>query len=736
MTLASRWRRWRAGRLALPAIGMPNLEMPRIEMPRLGFAAFRRRILFRLAFVLLIVVTLALALAVLKEEKQRSVRLYGEGAKRTLAEVAGRLRHPSGQLALLNPEAPGLNAPAAVSPPEGLVRPLVLPYAGLDFSDQAKAQQAVETADCQMQYPDGSTLCVAIGNSARAGGFVYLVGSFATTRLVAREPRELELTRVHRARVTLKVDAETARWIAPFELTEDNAAPGLRGRLTGFVETPSNAGAITTQALERQTRPVREFRAWIWQDAECQQQDRADEACPRRSFFSIRVPVEAYRELIFREQRPAWPPALLGRTGVRLEMFAPGAEQAVFDSATPGALPPFSWADLGASLAPGERLRVRRLDGDPAQRRELLSLRGAEDAQLQAAGWISRLVALLPLGPVEVSPTLSQIIATPVGRFELTLSGDVRAIERNLAATATRLSWFVAAMLGAIALAWLLIEIGLIRRIAVLTRRAAALSHNVNINTALAGGLEVEDLRGKDELGILAAGLADLLQRVQTDLRREQIRAEQERDTWHAVGHEIMSPLQSLMALHGQESDPAHRYVKRMQQAIKVLYGQASPSEALQATQLELASLDLVAFLRHVADNAHYAGIGQVSFESTLGQCLVRADEYSLEDVVTHVLSNAQRHRVAGSAIRIRLEEAGREALISISNQGPQIPAALIDAIFEYGVSGAAANEPQAGEHRGQGLFVARTYMAKMQGSIAALNTADGVQIVLRLPLV
>ena len=93
-----------------------------------------------------------------------------------------------------------------------------------------------------------------------------------------------------------------------------------------------------------------------------------------------------------------------------------------------------------------------------------------------------------------------------------------------------------------------------------------------------------------------------------TDTQREQLRAQQERDMWHAVGHEIMSPLQSLMALNGPQ-DPGHRYVQRMQQAIHVLYGTASPAEALQAADVPEGRLDLDAFLRNVADNAHFAGM-------------------------------------------------------------------------------------------------------------------------------
>jgi two-component system, OmpR family, sensor kinase len=249
---------------------LPTLELPKLgelAMPKLGFVAFRRRIIFRAAFVLLIVFTLTLALEVLKDEKQRSVRLYSEGTKRTMAEVIAKLRHPSGQLALLNPEA-------ATPPATNLIRPLILPYAGLDFADQTKAQQTVETVGCPMQYPDGSTLCVAVGNSARSGGFAYVVGSFATTALKARDPSELNLTGLHRARVTLDVEGQVTRWIAPFELTGETPAPGIRGRLTGFVEDAVTAAATSFQALERQTRPVKEFRAWVWQDGECVQADR------------------------------------------------------------------------------------------------------------------------------------------------------------------------------------------------------------------------------------------------------------------------------------------------------------------------------------------------------------------------------------------------------------------------------------------------------------------------------
>jgi signal transduction histidine kinase len=316
------------------------------------------------------------------------------------------------------------------------------------------------------------------------------------------------------------------------------------------------------------------------------------------------------------------------------------------------------------------------------------------------------------------------VITTPVGNYEVILSGDARGVERSLAVVATRMSWYVGAMLAAIVIAWLVIELGLIRRIGVLTRRAAAVSRNVQderLEASLAR-LDVSDLRGEDELGILAAGLDDLLNRVKDDVQREQLRAQQERDMLQAVGHEILSPLQSLMVLHPDPDDAGHRYVQRMQQAVRVLYGQASPSEALAAAQIEVATLDLDAFLAQVAANAHFAGIDGVRYRSLGTAVPVRADEFALEDVVTHVLRNADRHRIAGTPISIALAAHEGTATVAIHNTGPAIAPALLDRIFEYGFSGAAS----AG-HRGQGLFVVRTYLAKMGGTVRARNDEDGV---------
>jgi two-component system, OmpR family, sensor kinase len=714
--------------MKMPGIELPGIDIPKLEMPRLGLAFFRRRLFFRAVFLALIVATLGLALSVLQDEKERSYQSYQASFKKTQSEILARLRHPAGQLALLNPQH-------GAAPDGAGLTPLLLPFGALDFDDPFKAQQAIDSAGCAVQLKGGASVCAAIGNNPYAGGFVYLAGSFNSSDLQGREKGQLSLLGIARAKVSLSLRGGTTTWIAPLELQDrESASAGnaLVGRWAGFLEADTQAQG---SELIRESRPVREFRGWVWQSSACADAASFDTDCPRRAFFSIRLPAESLREAIWRKPQVVWPPADLSEIRVSMQVLT-GAG-VVFDSAAERETPLVGLADLSQSLLPGETLQIKRLSGRNLGASPLL-LRNPTDSTEQISPWVRRIVSYLPVD-TEVPPLKAvDTISTPVGNFEATLTGDVRAVERSISIVATRMLWLVGAMLAAIALAWLVIEIGLIRRVTQLAKRAAAVSYNVNapeLENRLAA-MDVSDLRGKDELGILAGGLSDLMQRVKDDISREHVRAQQERQMWHAVGHEIMSPLQSLMVLHGKEDDASHRYVQRMQQAVKVLYGQASPSEAIANADVTAGVLDLDAFLAQIAGNAHFAGIDQVIFErnALASPILVKADEFALEDVVTHILANAQRHRAVGSPIRLSISLDAVQVIVQIHNVGEPISQELLPNIFDYGVSGSKISADDA-SHRGQGLFVVKSYMGKMGGSVHAENVEDGVAFLLRLNL-
>ena len=683
-------------------------------------ASFRLRVLFRCAFLLLVLAVVAMTVTVLQEEKQRSYNNYQASFGKTKEQIVARLRHPSGQLALLNPTWDARQAAVG--------RPVVLPYSAIDFADQNKVRNAVEMAGCLVQYERSGSLCVAIGNNPWAGGFIYAAGTFASGALEAHRIGDEFLDGAHRLRVTASLRGQTYRWIAPFEPmanTSARKAEGLRGRFTGYTELPERdyTGA----------KPLKEFRGWVWQNDACLDgSSNGSSSCEKRSFFSLRLPIDILRDELFLHNKPIWPPPDLDQFQVRVEVLAPvsesGESTTLFDSHKAGIKPPFALNELSTLLLPGETLTLLPAGGKPG---DAIIFSGKDETQEKSSPLLTRIIRKLPVESLDAPVLeLTDEVSTPLGQYQLQLKGDARSVNKNLSAVATRLSWYVGAMLGAIVLAWLVIEIGLIRRIAQLTRRTRGLSKTVHADGRLESydRYDWADLRGRDELGILATGLNDLLNRVKEDAERERIRAEQEKDLWHAVGHEIMSPLQSLLALHGTPDDPSHRYISRMQQAVRVLYGSASPSEAFQTSTLQVQAVDLAEFVHYVAENA---GIENVRFVNNAADepVLVRADEYPLEDVFAHILKNADRFRAPGTPITLTLDALETTATVSIHNTGPAIADNFIDKIFEYGVSD--QTEAGAKGNRGQGLFVAKTYMAKMGGTISVQNVEDGVCFIL-----
>lgn len=679
-------------------------------MPSL--ASYRLRIVLRMAFLLLALATVGLAVSVLQQEKQLSYESYAQSFRKTQAQLAATLRHPTGQLALLNPH--GATAGDGV-------RPLLLPFPALDFDDQHKVRQAIAMSGCLAQVGEHGSLCAGIGSNPWAGGFIYVAGTFDSPPLQPHPRREPDVTQSHRVAVSVALRGLQYRWIAPFEIPQDELqAGGMQGRLTGL--NAQDAG-------KPNARPVRDFRGWIWQSPLCTHAGMTpgDTRCRHSTFFSIRLPVGVLQDALFSQADPAWPPPDLDKIRVQVAVLPPGDGAPLLDTQRDAMTPPFALADLHTQLLPGETLTIARA-GNAVGNPELARITGSTNLADAASPLLLRLIRYLPVETESAPLDSTTTVSASLGDYVLKLHGDARSVNQNLGVVATRVSWFVGAMLGALLLAWLVVEVGIIRPIGILTRRADSVARTVRGSDSLAQ-LDFSDLRGRDELGVLASCLHDLLRRVHEDVEREEIRAEQERDMWHAVGHEIMSPLQSLMALHGASDDQSRRYIQRMQQAIRILYGSASPGEAFQSGSVQVEDVDLPAFLRDVAAYAPSAGIADVRFDcGTIDPMIVRADMHALEDVITHVLHNANRHRIAGTAIRMTLSATERNATIAIYNQGQPIAPDLLDKIFEYGVSGR-----ESGGSRGQGLFVAKTYMAKMGGTIAAQNVDDGVIFTLTL---
>lgn len=250
-----------------------------------------------------------------------------------------------------------------------------------------------------------------------------------------------------------------------------------------------------------------------------------------------------------------------------------------------------------------------------------------------------------------------------------------------------------------------------------------------------------------DEIGTLARAINALIhsvrvQTVEAHAEREAREAETRRreaeeirnreQNLKVIGHEIRSPLQALMSLHANATDPSRRYLDRMVAALPHLLGGLATADAIGARNFSARSLDMGAFLTEIARNALQIDIPDVVFQGPAAGVYCKVDDGAIEDVVSNLLNNAHRHRTAGTAIQITLRVDGGTALIDIGNEGPHIPEDALEQIFDFGYSTAA---PSSAAGQGVGLFVVRSYISKMGGTITAHNEGNGVVFRIMLPV-
>ena len=99
------------------------------------------------------------------------------------------------------------------------------------------------------------------------------------------------------------------------------------------------------------------------------------------------------------------------------------------------------------------------------------------------------------------------------------------------------------------------------------------------------------------------------------------------------------------------------------------------------------------------------------------------------------LMDNAAAFSPPGGTIEIALSAGSREWLLAVDNDGPPLPTALQERLFEPMVS---LREADGGGrmHLGLGLHVVRLIAQHFQGSVSAQNLPDGsgVRITLEFP--
>lgn len=472
----------------------------------------------------------------------------------------------------------------------------------------------------------------------------------------------------------------------------------------------------------------------------------SSQGASNRFEFIFQLPVYAFADDAFEANQPdgqtaVWPPEDLSEARIDVKLIgndATGESSIVMDTTLSEPNTVFSFERMSNYLTPGEILVFT-----PVNSNTQISVRHAASENTGSA-------RVFPFNVVDrLTDFFIKIIVPAIKIDELARLPDGSTVAIRGDASSVLGGWRIAAqsiiMLSSLLIVLLFISY-VILRVFVLTPlyrvRRNTLHMKERFNVLHEYRLPFPIKESQSEVGVLWRNISELHEALMAYGRSALERSKREHHFLRAIGHEIRSPLQDLMLRHNDDADPSTRYVRRISFAVKYLYGASlgqetsdnfifkSPQEAMNSLSGDITKENITEYLMNAAESMT-AGIKYVGSDSAL---YVMVDADMLESVLTAIISNAQDFRTLDTDIIVDGYLEQGDAVITIKNNGPHIANDPIEEIFEYGVS--VRDGAGEGDHLGQGLYMAKTFISRLSGSLTARNLGDGVCFEIRLPCV
>jgi len=157
---------------------------------------------------------------------------------------------------------------------------------------------------------------------------------------------------------------------------------------------------------------------------------------------------------------------------------------------------------------------------------------------------------------------------------------------------------------------------------------------------------------------------------------------------------------------------------------------------------LESRPVDLTRLAIDATSDARAAGPDhRWQLELPEGPVLVPGDDQRLHQVLANLLSNARTHTPAGTTVTVRVGSAPDRsapdhgtAELSVTDDGPGIPAELQPDLFERFVRGDSSRSRAAGS-TGLGLSIVAAVVAAHHGTVGVTSQPGSTRFLITLPL-
>jgi two-component system, OmpR family, sensor histidine kinase ChvG len=321
------------------------------------------------------------------------------------------------------------------------------------------------------------------------------------------------------------------------------------------------------------------------------------------------------------------------------------------------------------------------------------------------------------------------------------LTREAREVDDSLLAVRLSiLGLFTLALALTVALSWYL-SLTIARPILRLAGAAAGMREGGGRSGEMPEGL----LARRDEIGQLAHALSESARALWARMDAiERFAAD--------VAHEIKNPLSSirsaietlrriedpekqrrLLAIIAEDVGRLDRLISDISDASRI------DAELSRAATEQVDVAPILSTLAEINETTRSDGDPRIEMEAPEGKLVVQAVEGRLVQVLRNLIGNAESFSPPDGRIGLRARETGNVVEISVEDEGPGIPDAKLEHIFDRFYSERPQGE-HFGQHSGLGLSISRQIVEALKGRISAENRRDeqghvlGARFVVRLP--
>ncbi|MDX6595079.1 MAG: two-component system, OmpR family, sensor kinase [Solirubrobacterales bacterium] len=252
----------------------------------------------------------------------------------------------------------------------------------------------------------------------------------------------------------------------------------------------------------------------------------------------------------------------------------------------------------------------------------------------------------------------------------------------------------------------------------------------------------------EDEIGELALTLEQMLRSLDAARAEREGTMKKQREFVADASHELRTPLTSVLAnlelLQASLAAPGHDEDREI---VDSALRSSRRMSRLVGDLLLLARADAGRLDKHRrCDLAEVAGDAAAEAAPLLGDrtltienerpLRVEGSPDELHRMVLNLLDNAAHHTPAGATIDLSLREEDGDAVVEVADDGPGIPAAMREQIFDRFVRGEGPADTTGGTGTGLGLAIVSAVTASHGGKVEATESESGGALFrIRIPL-